>query len=435
MSKHPIDRCFRLPAILFLLLPAVCMLSQNADISHDRYHEYEGTFHFADGSYITGGPMDEVPGSLLFMDPLRLKRGGLFRPVSQIRFQSFLDTSVYIRYDVQANGDVKGLWWEQSGQTPVYARKKAYHSVQQVAFQNGDVHLAGELYLPLTEGPHPLIIQVHGSGKQKRHIGTWNTLFPMYGIAVLTYDKRGSGASTGDFSTAGYADFASDVLAAIDFARQHPALDTTRIGLHGSSEGGWVSAIAAAYSDDLAFMIIRAGSGVSGSDTYMHEVKIELREKELTEEEYIQAVRFERTLQDMAAADSSLAAVNEYIRRVRRENDWFSKAFGDYDSMSPNYWIKLKKSGPVDPIPFLRQVSDIPVLWFLAEEDENVPYALSRPRLEVALAEAGNRDFEILSLPGANHAFLVSAPGGGLRYTDGYWTKMIEWLRERGLAE
>ena len=83
---------------------------------------------------------------------------------------------------------------------------------------------------------------LHGSG---RAAGTHDhpayrvhaNAFVRKGLAVLVYDKRGTGDSGGDFSTAGYKDFVQDALAAVRFLRSREDIDPLRIGLLGSSEG------------------------------------------------------------------------------------------------------------------------------------------------------------------------------------------------------
>lgn len=399
------------------------------------YHAYAGDYFFEDGTYISGGPMDEVPGSLVFLEPMDGTLGGLFEPKTKTLFSSLLPGDpTQIKFDRKSSGEVVGLWWIR-GEEKSYAEKKTSPTIETITFRSGDIKLNGELYLPPGDGPFPLIINVHGSGRQTRHIGPWNTFFARYEIAVLSYDKRGAGESTGDFSTAGYPDFADDVVAAVAFAKDHPEIDPEQIGLHGSSEGGWVASIAASKLPELAFMIVRVGSGVSGSDTYMHEVKIELKEKDLTPEQYTAAVRFERTIQDMAANNRSLEEINAYISEFRQAHDWYLKAFGDYRKMSPNYYVKLKKSGPIDPVDYLRKIDNIPILWFLAEYDENVPYDLSKPRILDALAEAGNQDYELITIPKARHNFLVETEDGKMKYADGYWDKMLDWLTDRDIAQ
>lgn len=419
--------------LIFLLVAESAFSQDKISISNSMYHRYEGTYKFKNGKIITGGLMDEIEGHMVFIEPFDVSMGGLFRPIDQKTFQALSSENTQIQYEVNGSGEVKGLWWEEQGKEALFGKKISSYTIEEVQWQNGNITLVGELRMPEGPGPHPVIINVHGSGKQTRHMGPWNTLFLEYGIGILSYDKRGAGESTGDFAIAGYKDFADDVLSAVEFLKHQPNIDTTKIGLHGSSEGGWVSAIAASKTDDLAFMMIRAGSGVSGGETYIHEVKNELKEYDLTDREYREAVQFERQIQYMAKEYCSLQQVNKYIDSMRT-HQWFAKVYDDWDGVSEKRWIKMRKTGPVDPAIYLRKVGDIPVLWFLADEDENVPYELSKPRIKVSLEEAGNMDFEIVTLFGANHAFLVPAPNGSMKYADGYWNKMIAWLRSHHIT-
>lgn len=402
--------------------------AQVAGVSHDRYHQFEGDFYFPDGSYITGGPNDEVKGSLLFIDPVSLKRGGLFVPIDSTEFKSLPDSSWRIRFITNATGAVTGLWWYQKESMPVKAIRKNQPHIERVRIPANGFELAGELYMPANAKNVPLIIQVHGSGRQGRHAGPWNTFALQHGFATLCYDKRGVGASGGNYATAGYLDLADDLLAVIAFAQKQPGIDINRIGIHASSEGGWVATIAAARHPRLAFMIVRAGSGLSGSDTYMYEMQQELKDKKLTQQQYHQAVKFERRIQDMAAEKIALDSVNNFISKYRQQHEWFPKAFGDYREMQPSYYIKLQQSGRIDPATYLRTLDSLPILWFLAGKDENVPYEISRIRLTDATNESGNPNFELITLPGARHSFLVF-DDKGVHYAPGYWSKMQHWLK------
>lgn len=75
------------------------------------------------------------------------------------------------------------------------------------------------------------------------------------GIAVLRYDDRGVGGSTGDTSTATSADFATDALAAVHLLKQRDDIDSSKIGVIGHSEGGIVGPMVA-QSGELAFVVI-----------------------------------------------------------------------------------------------------------------------------------------------------------------------------------
>ena len=110
------------------------------------------------------------------------------------------------------------------------------YRVEAVTFGNGDVTLAGTLTLPPTPGPHPAVVLVSGSGPQDRDetLGGGIAIKPFRlladaltreGVAVLRYDDRGVGASTGTFSTAVVSDFASDAEAAIDYLLTREEID------------------------------------------------------------------------------------------------------------------------------------------------------------------------------------------------------------------
>ena len=71
---------------------------------------------------------------------------------------------------------------------------------QEIQFTNGDAHLVGTLYLP-EHGDHlPGVVALHGASDATRDAALYRHLregLPAIGVAVLIYDRRGSGASTG----------------------------------------------------------------------------------------------------------------------------------------------------------------------------------------------------------------------------------------------
>lgn len=422
---------FVIASILLGLLPQEGIAQENLHIPHELYDKYFGTYQLDENRFVTGGLADEMPGHLAFRDYLTLSTGGgYFKPVSETEFISITSDDIQIRFELDTNGNVEGMWWSEKEKEPKFAPKVFPHTIEQVSFANGDITLKGELTLPEGDGPYPVIVIIHGSGKVTRHGGPWNTFFLKYGIGVLSYDKRGSGESTGNFAIAGYEDFASDAVAAVEFLKKHPKVDASGIGLHGSSEGGWVAPIAAVRSD-VSFMIVRAGSGVSGGETYIHELKNELNELSLSQNERRQAVRFVRELQTLVIKNQPRSRADSLIRKAGKSS-WFSTVFGNWERMSENEWTRMGKTVPVDPAEYLRNIGNIPVIYFLAENDENIPLELSKPRIKTALEEAGNENFEIVVLPGANHAFYIDDPEapGGKSYSPDYWDKMAAWLQK-----
>jgi uncharacterized protein len=81
---------------------------------------------------------------------------------------------------------------------------------------------------------------------------------------VLRVDDRGVGGSTGDTAQATSADFARDVLAGVAYLKTRKEIDPRRIGLIGHSEGGMIAPMAATQSNDVAFIVLMAGTGVPG---------------------------------------------------------------------------------------------------------------------------------------------------------------------------
>jgi len=156
-------------------------------------------------------------------------------------------------------------------QTPV--APFPYNSTE-VSYENSvdSVTLAGTLTTPKGDGPFAVAILISGSGPQDRNeeiMGHKPFLviadyLSRHGIAVLRFDDRGVGKSTGNFTTANSADFANDVRAGVEFLKQQPEIDAARIGLIGHSEGGLIAPMVAAESDDLGFIVLMAGPGVDG---------------------------------------------------------------------------------------------------------------------------------------------------------------------------
>ena len=149
---------------------------------------------------------------------------------------------------------------------PQDPRNRPYR-IESVQFAGGPgVTLAGELTMPRTGGPFRAIILITGSGPQDRNetiVGHRPFLvlsdhLTRAGYAVLRYDDRGVGQSTGDFKTATMSDFANDAAGAFSWLSAHPEIDSSAIGFIGHSEGGYI-APAAARMVPAAFMVLLAG--------------------------------------------------------------------------------------------------------------------------------------------------------------------------------
>ena len=95
-------------------------------------------------------------------------------------------------------------------------------------------------------------------------------------MAVLGYDKRGVGGSTGDWNTASFEDLAGDVVAAFEYLKTRRDIDRTQIGLLGVSQAGWVMPLAAVRARDMAFLISVSGAGIPASETTVDQAQNEM---------------------------------------------------------------------------------------------------------------------------------------------------------------
>jgi alpha-beta hydrolase superfamily lysophospholipase len=302
-------------------------------------------------------------------------------------------------------------------QTPV---KPYPYREQQVAFDNVAAHarLAGTLTLPPGDGPFPAVVLVAGSGPNTRDEPIFgHQIFLVLadhltrqGIAVLRYDKRGTGQSTGDYAKATTMDFAADVEAAMAFLRSRKDIDPRHVGLIGHSEGGLIVPIVAARDPQTAFIVMMAGPGVDGADVWMEQLRLILKAAGVPDvqiaiasaqrREQIAIIRAERDPEKAAAQLRALAppelpkaAVDAAIAQVN--TDWFREFF-DYD-----------------PAPTLRQVR-CPVLALDGAKDLQVSAAQNLPAIRAALVN--NPDAEIEELPGLNHLFQTANTGGIAEY-------------------
>lgn len=77
---------------------------------------------------------------------------------------------------------------------------------------------------------------------------------PQLGMAVLLYDRRGNGTSTGSENVP-YQTLADDGIAGAKVLRAMPRIDPKRVGYWGISQGGWLAAFAAVRDPNAAFAV------------------------------------------------------------------------------------------------------------------------------------------------------------------------------------
>ncbi len=403
--------------------------------------QLSGSYQVAPGHVIDMGMMGEIGGQIVFLDQKTLREGPLY-PLSASRFVSGPTLGIPYPFAIRVDfikdkkGAVSGLRWTEGGRV-VNAKKIAPHRVEDVTVVNGGVTLKGTLLVPQKPGPHPAIVFAHGSGASLRDVGMWNTFFVRQGIAVLSLDKRGAGESGGDWQKAGMEDIAGDWLAGVEMLRQRADIDPKRIGVHGSSQGGWTAPMMAVRSKDVAYVIVRAGSANTVADTMAFEIGWSVREAGRPEAEAVEAEAESKKMFKLAGAPW---AEFDAAATPLRAKPWARSAW--VLNMSDGGWGRPWSAinAPYDPAATLAKVQ-VPVLWFLGDLDHNVPSAASARLLETAKAASGNKDFTVVRIPNTGHSFLESSTGNNSEFVDktsmaaGYWDKMEAWLAQRGFSK
>lgn len=281
-----------------------------------------------------------------------------------------------------------------------------------VTFSNGDINLAGVLVRPNTNGNYPAIVLLHGSGEQtynKWYYRIHTNAFLRQGFAVLSYDKRGSGNSDGDLSTATYSDLITDSLAAVFFLRNQPNIIPEQIGLLGVSESGWLTPEIAARDGKIAFIVNRAGSPLPWTTTVLFEVKNDLINEGMSEATLPETLQLQTDIWKFymnSAMDESIAngperdRINGLISEMQNhsETKGLFTPLPDYDKEA--YAFRASRYA-YNPQPFLEKI-DIPILYVLAGQDINIPFEESVDYLERLKLEF-HKNITVQSYPEAGH--------------------------------
>ncbi len=322
---------------------------------------------------------------------------------------------------------------------------------EEVTFENGDVALAGTLTIPKGDGPFPAVALVTGSGPQDRNEEIFEHKPFMVladhltraGIAVLRYDDRGTGESTGTFGTSTSEDFMGDALAAVRFMSEQDRINKKQIGLIGHSEGGLIAPMAAVRSKNVAFIVLMAGPGVAGSEILVRQVGL-LSKAAGLDDDTIAAIQGEqKKALDLVTSGADKEAVQGQIRKLVQSQmgdgtEGFEQAVSKAMADLTSPWFRFFLG--YDPRTDLGKLKKIPVLALNGEKDLQVDPKQNLPEIEKALKAAKNKDVTIVELPSLNHLFQTAETGAVSEYYSIEETMspaaldlIREWIAERFL--
>jgi len=334
---------------------------------------------------------------------------------------------------------ISGTWSQGGGTLPLVLKKvkdtaeldqrrpqnpvKPYpYREEEVVYENSaqNVKLAATLTIPQGTGPFPAVLLITGSGPQDRDESIMGhkpflvvaDYLTRKGIVVLRADDRGVGKSSGTFSTATAADFATDAEAGIAFLKSRREVMRQKIGLIGHSEGAIIAPIVATGNPDAAFIVMMAGSGVPGEDILVAQSQLIAEASGESPALAEKTANSERAILDLVKSEKDTAALKVELREKLAGEVPEARLEAEISQVT-SPWFRYFIS--YDPATALRKVR-CPVLVINGEKDLQVPPKQNLPAIRKALEEAGNKHFEIDELPGLNHLFQTAKTGAPSEY-------------------
>jgi dienelactone hydrolase len=144
---------------------------------------------------------------------------------------------------------------------------------QNIEFKVGDEILRGSLFIPGGNGPFPGIVSYHGRGSNRKNYLPMAENLAQKGIMALAFDFRGCGESDGEFKDQTHGMGIEDGKAALEFLLTQN-VEKTRIGIQGTSFGGFITGMVLNDYDFIKSVVLRAPSAHSDK-TLDHKGEVE----------------------------------------------------------------------------------------------------------------------------------------------------------------
>jgi pimeloyl-ACP methyl ester carboxylesterase len=376
-------------------------------------------------AFVVLGPVAPAPASgqrYLFLDG---RRGSTADPKSPVVCEN--DVALY-----------------KTPEGPVRRWPRVETIATDATFTSAETRLAGQLIEP--PGPpdrnRPLVVMVHGSEKTPAIGSVYANMLVAQGVSVFVYDKRGTGASDGDY-TQNFELLADDAAAALDQSRRMAAGRFGRAGFFGGSQGGWVAPLAATHSR-ADFVAVGFGLVASPIEEDREQLLDEARTLHLDSKALAQVERLSHATAGLVRAHF-MNGFDE-LAQVRREigsAPWAATINGEYSGdMLRMSDADLRRIGRArfdnleliwdyDAAATLRKLT-VPLLWTLAGADREAPIETTRATLSGLIAK--EQKIDLYLFPSTDHGMMEfrTNPDGTrttTRITDGYLKLLADWIK------
>ena len=419
-------------------------LVRTVKVAPETLARYLGAYRFRNGDYIV---IDRFPNTqdTLWVTDVKSGQTRTIFPRSDTQFTS--GPALYV-----ASPTRQTLTFRDDGvhvvdldhkdrQSGAFATRSNIRQ-EEVTFKNGDVTLAGTLLLPAaspsSKVKRPALVFVHGSNAVWREM-YWGLgyLYAARGFAVLAYDKRGVGKSTGNWREASFQDLADDAVAGARFLQGRTDIAANQIGFWGQSQGGWIAPLAASRFPEAAFAVALSGGGLTPADTELFDSEYELTKAGYTADEVKEALAFQKLKNEIIGLPSNIAKWDEYAdaRAIAKDKKWFRHPGIDIygaETRDHPFWTFMRRSYLYDPAPTLRALK-APLLAIFGELDTPEGVKANVSAIRQILDQAGRRDYTVKVYPNGSHNLMEVPPDNPnesvrlKRFPPGLFEMMVDW--------
>ena len=290
------------------------------------------------------------------------------------------------------------LPWSASPSTDVVTKN--------VTFTNHGATLRGTLYLPVSRLPVPAVVVYHGASEPLASTPLYRHLsegIPQLGIAVLLFDRRGGGASSGT-NNVPYETLADDGIAGANALRAMPQIDAKRVGYWGISQGGWLASFAAVRDDRAAFAVAVSAPLTTPESQMAFADANHLHALGYTQADINDMLEARKMWTGYLRGTNSRAEAVSAIARIETKA-WYRFMYmptvAQLKGPTESEWVHQMDD---DPMVAVKKIT-IPTLFILGSSDPWIPVEQTATSLRIPTATHPNIHYAVI--PNTNHLMMM----------------------------